>query len=265
MTEEIFSIRESVMIQKPLVHCITNPISINQCANTILSVGAKPIMAEHPEEVCEITDSADALMLNIGNITDARIKSIKLSFSKAKERGIPVLLDVVGIACSKFRRKYVEELLKEYTPSVIKGNYSEIAALQDAQYFSPGVDADASLNESYITHTARELALKYGAVILSTGQTDVVTDGKRTVYVKNGVPELAALTGTGCMLGALCTAFMASLSPMDASISACCYFGICGELARTKIGNGSFMVSLMDRISTLSREDMLEHLNMEER
>lgn len=113
MTDKICSILESVTKQKPLIHCITNPISINQCANTILSVGARAIMAEHPKEVCEITDASNALMLNLGNITDARMESMLLSLKKAKEKGLPVLLDVVGVACSKFRRQYVFKLLKK--------------------------------------------------------------------------------------------------------------------------------------------------------
>lgn len=265
MTDKTWDICEQVKKQKPLIHCITNPISINQCANAILSVGAKPIMAEHPKEVCEITSASDALMLNIGNITDARMESIMLSIGKTKESDIPVLLDIVGIACSKFRRKYVLELFKLSIPSVIKGNYSEIAALHSAEYFSPGVDADISLDVCHITKVARALALKYQTVILATGQTDIITDGKRVVYVKNGTPELASVTGTGCMLGALCTTFMTSANPMDASISSCCYFGICGELAKTESGNGSFMVNFMDRISTLGRERILKYLNVEER
>ncbi len=265
MKDKICSIRENVAKQKPLIHCITNPISINGCANTILCVGAKPIMAEHPEEVYEITDASNALMLNIGNITDARMESIKISLKRAKEKGIPVLLDVVGIACSKFRRKYVLELLKISIPSVIKGNYSEIAALHNAEYFSPGVDADASLDVCYITKTAKELALKNQTVILATGQTDIITDGKRVVYVKNGTPELAYITGTGCMLGALCTTFMTLLMPMEAAVSACVYLGICGERAKTDKGNGSFMVNLMDRISTLRKEEILTYMDMEEK
>ena len=246
MIDKICHILEQVKTQQPLIHCITNPISINQCANAILSVGAKPIMAEHPKEVCEITNTSDALMLNIGNITDARIESIILSIRKAKERNIPVLLDVVGIACSTF-------------------NYSEIKALYDEKYFSPGVDTEPSIDMDNITMVAAELAKKYKTVILATGKTDVITDGKRIVYVKNGTSELASVTGTGCMLGALCSTFMTSASPMDATISACCYFGICGELSRTKNGNGSFMVNLIDKISTLGREEIFKHLNMEER
>lgn len=265
MTDKIYNIRKNVEKQKPLIHCITNPISINQCANSILSVGAKPIMAEHPKEVCEITNASNALMLNIGNITDARMESIILSLKKAKERNIPVLLDVVGIACSKFRRKYVLKLLKKSTPSVIKGNYSEIAALHNVEYFSPGVDAEPCIDIDYITKTAKELAIKYQTVILATGRADIVTDGKRIVYVKNGTPQLASVTGTGCILGALCSAFMTSLSPIDAIISACGYFGICGELAKTDKGNGSFMVNLIDNLSTLNKEQIAKHLNVEEK
>lgn len=265
MIDKICHILEQVKTQQPLIHCITNPISINQCANAILSVGAKPIMAEHPKEVCEITNTSDALMLNIGNITDARIESIILSIRKAKERNIPVLLDVVGIACSTFRRKYVSNLLNKFIPSAIKGNYSEIKALYDEEYFSPGVDTEPSIDMDNITMVAAELAKKYKTVILATGKTDVITDGKRIVYVKNGTSELASVTGTGCMLGALCSTFMTSASPMDATISACCYFGICGELSRTKNGNGSFMVNLIDKISTLGKEEIFKHLNMEEK
>lgn len=264
MKDKFCDIREIVARKKPLIHCITNPISINECANTILSVGAKPIMAEHPKEVCEITGTSDALMLNIGNITDARKKSIKLSLKKAREICIPVLLDIVGIACSKFRRKYVLKLLKVSVPSVIKGNYSEIAALHSKKYFSVGVDADVSLEISYISKISKELALKYQTVVLATGKTDIITNGEKTIYVKNGTSLLASVTGTGCMLGALCTAFLASLEPMEAAVSACVYFGICGESAQTEKGSGSFMVNLMDKISTLSKEEIIKHMNMEE-
>lgn len=223
------------------------------------------MMAEHPKEVCEITKTAAALMLNVGNITDARIESMMIALETAENKGIPVLLDAVGVACSSFRRKYVFRLLDIATPSVIKGNYSEIVALHNENYTSLGVDADGSLDEEYVVKAAKELALQYRTVMLATGKTDMITDGTRVVYSKNGTPELSFVTGTGCMLGSLCTAFMTGAKPMDASIAACCYFGICGELARTEKGNGSFMVNLMDRISTLGREEIKKYLKMEER
>ena len=236
MTDKILKIKASVKNKKPLIHCITNPISINQCANAILSLGARPIMAEHPGEVLKITFESDALMLNVGNITDARMESIAISLKAANEKGIPALLDAVGVACSTLRREYVLSLLKKHTLSVIKGNYSEIKALYDEEYTSGGVDADSSISGDEITKTVTYLAKKYNAVIMATGERDVITDGKRLVYVKNGTPGLAAVTGTGCMSGSICTTFLTAEKPLDASIAACCYFGICGELSVTDRG-----------------------------
>ena len=264
MIEKICNIREKVKKFRPLVHCITNPISINACANTILAVGAKAIMAEHPKEVCEITETSNALMLNIGNVTDARMESIMLSASKAKEVNIPILLDIVGIACSNLRREYVFNLLDVTIPSVIKGNYSEIAALQSRKYHSPGVDAEDFIDERNIVETVTGLAEKYRTIILATGKTDIISDGKRTVYVKNGTPHLASVTGTGCMLGALCATFMTRISPMDAAIAACCYLGISGELSETEKGNGSYMVNLLDSISTLGKDEIRNYYSVEE-
>ena len=104
MHRVIHDIRKTVKQTQPLIHCITNPISINQCANAILAVGGRPIMAEHPMEVAEITRTAKALMLNLGNITDARMESIRISAKTATENGIPILLDAVGVTCSQLRR-----------------------------------------------------------------------------------------------------------------------------------------------------------------
>ena len=263
MVNNIIEIKEKLKIKKPLIHCITNPISINQCANVVLSVGARPIMAEHPKEVLEITSTSDALMLNLGNITDARMESMIISLKTAKKKGIPVLLDAVGVACSRFRKDYSLNLINMSPPNVIKGNYSEIRALYDKDYSSSGVDAQYD-DIGFITEIANKLSIKYKTVILATGQTDVVADGEKTVYIKNGTPNLTSVTGTGCMLGALTSAFLTASNPVDAVVSSCGYFGICGQRAITKKGSGSFMVSLMDKIATLSKKEILKYLNTEE-
>ena len=155
-------IRAAVRDRRPLIHCITNPISINQCANAVLAAGARPIMAEHPAEVKEITESADALVLNLGNITDVRMESMEIALRAAKEKGIPVVLDAVGTACSGLRREYAARLLATAKPAVLKGNYSEIYALYRTAYRASGVDADAALGEDEVKEAAGELAGKYG-------------------------------------------------------------------------------------------------------
>ena len=281
----INTIRNKVKETKPLIHCITNPISIHQCANAILAVGARPMMAEHPQEVREITESAEALLLNLGNITDVRMESMMIAAKAAKQKGIPIVLDAVGVACSGLRRELAAELLKLVTPTVIKGNYSEINALFCEAYRSAGVDADAALEPDSVSRTAVALAKAKRAVILASGEKDIITDGKRLVYGHNGTLQLATVTGTGCMLGALCTAYLSGagqtdcaqetkltqnakrleVSAMDAAITACAVLGICGELAKTEAGSGSFMVRLMDALSTLKDAELEAYLRMEER
>lgn len=262
--KKLHEILEVVRERQPLIHCITNPISINQCANGILAIGARPMMAEHPKEVREITETAGALVLNLGNITDARMQSMEISLQAAKEKHIPVMLDAVGIACSKLRRDYVAHLLNTGMPMVIKGNYSEIYALYQGDYHSSGVDADTEISRDILCDAAVQLARKYGTVILASGKTDVVTDGKRLVRIHNGTKQLSSVTGTGCMLGALCGAYLSVCTDMDAAVAACAVLGICGELAETEKGSGSFMVNLMDTLSTLNGQQLEQYISMEE-
>ena len=261
---KINKLRDEVKSNRPLIHAITNPISIHQCANTILAIGGRPIMAEHPKEVEEITGTSAALLLNLGNITDVRKESMRLSLRCAAEKKIPIILDVVGIACSTLRRQYVTELLKIEVPTVIKGNYSEIRSLYDDCYRSSGVDADFSLNETDTDDICISLARKLNTIVLASGKTDIVTDGRKIAHIRNGSEQLTAITGTGCMLGALSAAYLSADHTMDAITAACVMMGICGQLSETSIGYGSFMVNLMDFFSTISNESIANLIDMEE-
>lgn len=260
----INKIRRDVELNHPLIHCITNPISINQCANALLAVGARPIMAEHPHEVGEITVTAKALLLNLGNITDVRMESMGISLKTAKDNHLPVILDAVGIACSRLRRNFVSELLNIAVPTVIKGNYSEINALYHGEYRSAGVDADASLGVNSMDRAAAELARKYHTIILASGKTDIVTDGSRLIHINNGTGQLSTITGTGCMLGALCAAYMSVEADIEAVVTACAVLGIAGELSETDVGSGTFMVNLMDILSVMKDAQLEKYLDKEE-
>lgn len=264
MIKQLSDIRNKVKESRPLIHCITNPISINQCANALLAVGARPIMAEHPKEVVEITSTAQAVLLNLGNITDIRMESMQLSFEAAKKNKIPVVLDAVGIACSKLRKSYINDLLKADVPEVIKGNYSEINAMYCDAYSSIGVDADDRLNVKKMDVTAAVLARRYNTTILASGKTDIVTDGKRLIHINNGTRQLSMITGTGCMLGALCAAYLSQENGIEAAKTACVVLGICGQLAQTDAGNGTFMVELMDYLTTLNDDDVENNIEIEE-
>ena len=258
-----------------LIHCITNPISMMQCANAVLALGAKPMMAEHPQEVAEITATASALLLNLGNISDVRMESMRISFGVAMEKGIPVVIDAVGVSCSKLRREFVEELLRDYATGLesereqktnqrrllLKGNYSEILALRDLGYTSKGVDAEQGLAIEDVIDAAKTLAKQYSCLVLASGEADVITDGKEIALVHNGHPMMSSITGTGCMQGAICATYLAREASMDSAVDACVYLGIAGEVAVDRLssnadvgelgryGCGSYLIALLDALS----------------
>ena len=219
-------------------------------------------MAEHPEEVYEITETASAVMLNIGNITDARMESIIISGKCCKENNIPFVLDIAGYACSSLRRRYVNSLLEKCIPDIIKGNYSEIKSLSGG-YTAAGVDSE-NIYTAEIEKVAENLSRKYKTVILASGKTDIITDGNRLFRIFNGTHQLSKVTGTGCIQGALCGAFAAVSKPVYSAVAAAVIMGICGELAETDKGNGSFMMSFLDRLSTLTDSEIEEKIRMEE-
>ena len=250
--------------ERALVHCITNPISIKQCADTVLSAGARPIMAEHPLEAAEITETAAALMLNTGNITDARMRSITISAQTANKNNIPFILDVVGISCSRLRKEYIEKLLGTTAPTIIKGNYSEICALYDRSYKSSGIDAHASAYYEKTLNSSVRLAGTLGCVILASGQRDIVTNGEKIFFIDNGSPRLGEITGTGCMLGALTAAYLTRAGALSAAAAACATLGICGEKAARCRGMGSFSTALFDELSLISKKEIMERIRVKE-
>ncbi len=256
-----FNLLQCIKEQKPLIHCITNPISITQCANAILALGALPITAEHPKEVGEITPTADALLINLGNITDARIKSAKIAIKTAKKNSIPVVLDAVGVACSALRLKLAKKLLKTGGVGILKGNYSEINALAHPHYKSAGVDASPTLTAEGIMPVCQDLAAKYNCVILASGKRDIVCSKDKTVLIENGTPALGNITGTGCMQGAIVATFASHGKHFEAAVLGALTLGICGEMAE---GEGNYLANLMNQIGKITAEDIKTRMEVTE-
>ena len=278
MLNEISRIRAAVQQKAPLIHCITNPISIHDCANVVLAAGGRPMMAEHPVEVEEITVTAGALALNLGNITDARRASILIAGKAAMERHIPVILDMVGIGCSHFRRELTEEFLKQRmsgtvkvseSPLILKGNMSELKALAGADYHVSGVDVDSrdvlsESNRAEIIELAKSVAKTYGAVVLASGKTDLVTDGEQVCLIDNGCEMMGRITGTGCMLNVLAGTYMSSGESMAAAVAACVVLGISGEIAAGQCrGTGSFQAAFQDALFCMTDEDIRRRIRID--
>lgn len=270
MIRDIIRLQEQIKERKPLIHCITNPISIHDCANMVLAVGGIPIMAEHPKEAAQITASADALLLNLGNITDVRMESMEISLRTAKAQGIPVLLDLVGTACSKLRFEYANHLLSIGGITVLKGNMSEMLAMVNLPSHSVGIDAgkEDALNDENcgrITAAFQDFSHRTGTVILVSGKTDLVVSPEHVYYLSNGNPMMSAITGTGCMLGAVCTTCLPGADPIHSVILGTAIMGIAGEQAAVlSKGPGTFQTEFLDQVYLINPQILTERIRIEE-
>lgn len=245
-----------------MVHCITNYVTINDVANIILAMGASPIMADDPLEVCEITTMCDSLVINIGTLKQNTVESMLLAGKKANELGHLIIFDPVGVGASAFRKNTAMRLLREIQFSVIRGNISEIKTLYKGNESGYGVDAkqdDAVTKDNLeqVVQMAKDMAQKTKAVIVITGETDMITDGDSVYLVKNGVSDMSRITGTGCMLDGVIAGFIGSNKDqiLNACTAAVCAMGICGEYAKEKAdGAGTLKVHLMDAMSHMNAE-----------
>lgn len=266
------SILDSVRSNKPRIHCITNYVTANDCANILLACGASPIMADAPEESAEITALCDGLVINLGTLSAQRLEAMLLAGKKANELGIPVVLDPVGAGASAFRTKAAEKLLSEVRFSVIRGNLSEIKVLAGKDYHAHGVDTADVIASGGITETA-ELAKSFSrnsnAVTVITGAKDIAANAERAYIISNGHPIMSRITGCGCMLSALTAAFLAAdnAEPLIAAAAAICTMDICGEtgarLMKSTDGNASCRAHIIDAVFNLSGKYLNEQANID--
>lgn len=267
---------KNVKEKSPLLHNITNYVTVNDCANIILACGGSPIMADDKNEVEEITTICGGLNINIGTLNSRTIESMVLAGKKANELGHPVVLDPVGAGASKLRTDTAKRLLDEIKFTVIRGNISEIKTLAGASASTQGVDAnvadritDDSLDSAIAF--AKAFSKKTGAVIAITGAIDLVCDSEKAYIIRNGHPMMSAITGTGCQLSAMTAAFVTA-NPEDtlgAAAAAVCAMGLAGEIAHTRLmepdGNSSYRNYIIDAIYNMTPEQLEEGAKYEVR
>jgi hydroxyethylthiazole kinase len=254
--DEIAAVIDRVRRDQPLVHIISNFVTMGDVANAALAVGARPVMAHAPDEIEEITRAARALVLNLGTPSRERIEAMILAGKAANARGIPILLDPVGVGASSFRKESAARILGSLRIAIVRGNAGEIGALAGIAGTQSGVDtARADYDRARV---GKSLAEKYHAVIAITGATDFVSDGTHVAAVENGDSLLKQITGTGDMLDAIIGACAAVESEvMVAAASGLLWFGIAAERAARSTsarGIGSFRVALLDALGNLNAD-----------
>lgn len=257
----------------PLVHCITNYVTVNDCANALLACGGSPIMADDEREAADITGICSALAVNIGTLNSRTVEAMLSAGKRAAELGNITVFDPVGAGASAYRTQTAERLMKEVRFDIIRGNMSEIRAVAGLSNSTRGVDADSADavtegGEYDAVQFLKELSQKTGSIIAVTGAEDIITDGETAYIVKNGTPLMSKVTGTGCMLSAVTAAFAAANRDalLDAVVCAVASMGLAGERAAERFcGTGSYRTGIIDELSNMTDEILAEGIKVEKR
>ena len=266
---------DNVRATTPLVHCITNYVTVNDCANALLAVGGSPIMSDEPEDVNDIQTICGGLALNIGTLNVRSVEGMFVAGERAGELGHAIVLDPVGAGASALRTRTAGDLLDKLAVSVIRGNMSEVKALAGGASSTRGVDVcpDDAVTENNLAASAafaRGFAAKTGAVVAITGAIDIVADAERALAVRNGSAVMGRITGAGCMLTCVCAAFAVAnpAALLESQVAAVAGMGLAGQVAEGRMGgydgNGSFRTYLLDALYRLDGEALEAGARVEE-
>jgi len=249
-----YSLLERVRADKPVVHHLTNWVTIYDCANIVKVMGGSPVMAHAKEEVAQMAKIASSLVLNIGTLTPEFVTAMKIAAKSANKKGIPVILDVCGAGATRLRDRKALELLNETKINIIKGNASEVARVSGERVMTKGVDAGHVGKD--IIEIAQTLARRRKCTVVVTGKEDIVTDGYKLYIIKNGHPMMTHIVGTGCMAASCIGTFAAVESDLTyAAASALVCFEIAAECAvKSSKGPGTFKEKIFDCIFNLDKK-----------
>ncbi len=264
----ISKVRENV----PLVHNITNYVTVNDCANAILAIGASPIMADDILEAADITSISKALVINIGTLNQRTIESMVESGKRANDIGIPVVFDPVGAGASAFRNDTVKKILDNVKISIIRANLSEMSYIAGISVSTKGVDSSEADAGNDAVEVVRNVAKRYNCVAAVTGATDVISDGEKVAKLSNGDKLLSKVTGTGCMASALVGSYAGAAHISEefdyfhAAVAGIASMGIAGELAMksSESGIGSYHIDIINGLSKMDEKLMSDMIKLTE-
>ena len=253
-TKESFAqIIEDLQSAKPVLHHITNYVTAGDCADAALAMGASPIMADDAEEIAEVIAASDALVLNLGTISEASMEAMESAAGTAKEAGIPVVLDPVGVMSSSLRLDFALRLLQAGYITIVRGNCDECKALLEQETDGRGVDSVQTPDQGEALKTVKDAAQQYQCIFAMTGIVDYISDGKRALMINGGNPLMTRITGGGCMTTTVVAACAAVAEDKFAgAMLGLIIMGQAAELAagllEKKDGPGMFKVRLLDSI-----------------
>ena len=279
LLEKIDKTLKQIKDKNPLTHCITNSVTINDCANAVLAIGGSPFMAEDAEELEEVVTISDVLVINIGKLSKEQINSMHVSAKVANETKTPIVIDPVGVGVTQLRNKTTLDLINNYDIAAIRGNISEIKSIAkleeviDENNTAKGVDVNTDdiitkENLSANGEIIKELANKLDTTILASGPIDILSDGTTTVAIDNGDDMMPLITGSGCMLSSIVGSCIGGSTPLEGTLVAILAMNLAGEKARAKVeerdeGTGSFRTYLIDYLYKTNAESLVSESNIE--
>ncbi|MFJ5791621.1 hydroxyethylthiazole kinase [Lysinibacillus sp. NPDC093197] len=245
---------QTIRKKRPLIHCITNYVVANFQANGLLAIGASPVMADESLEVEEMVSIASALLINIGTLTTRTKESMLLAGKKANALGVPIILDPVGVGATNLRKQAIQQLLEAVHFAVIRCNIGELAAIADVHWQQKGVDSGSG--SISVKDKAKEISKKYNCIVIVTGEKDFITDGEHSQWIIGGHARMTEVTGTGCLLSAICcAAYIAGNEPFSQLCNTLtCYKKVAEHAASSAPYNGDFAVSVLNELHRLSKD-----------
>lgn len=242
--------------KNPLVHHITNYVTVNDCANVCICAHGSPVMTDEADDIPQMTKIASSLVLNIGTLNNRTVESMIIAGKVANDSKIPIVFDPVGVGATSYRTDVASRIIGECRPSVIKGNAGEIGVLSGIGGDVKGVDSNGINGD--LSEAVRMLSNKYGCIVAASGPVDYVSDGDVTYELGNGSDYQGLVSGTGCMLSSVIGCYVGACgASIDSVVSAITVFNIAAESAeRNAKGPASFKVSLMDALYSLKTDDI---------
>ncbi|MEG0449599.1 MAG: hydroxyethylthiazole kinase [Lysinibacillus sp.] len=249
-------ILQAIRKHNPLIHCITNYVVANFKANGLLAIGASPVMADEVNEVEEMVTLASALVLNIGTLNNRTKKAMLLAGKKANALCIPVVLDPVGVGATAYRKEAILAILNEVKVDVIRCNIGELAAIANVDWQQKGVDSGRG--EISLSAEAKKIALRYKCTVIVTGEQDLITDGEQLNWIKGGNEKMTEITGTGCLLSAICAAaYVSGDAPFTQLIDVLKSYKKIAENAITSSNAiGDFQIAVLNELHHLSTREV---------
>ncbi|MBU3112170.1 hydroxyethylthiazole kinase [Clostridium lacusfryxellense] len=275
INKKIVELLKNVKEKNPLVHHITNYVTVNDCANITLAIGASPVMADDINEVSDMVSLSSSLVINIGTLNSRSVESMIMAGKRANELNIPVILDPVGVGATNYRTVTAKRIISEVKLAVIRGNLSEVKVLYGTQTKTKGVDS-IEIDSENVDEFAQEkemasaLAIRLNTVVAITGARDVISDGKTIYSVANGHKIMSKVTGTGCMCTSLIGSYLgAGDNNLIAAVAGIVSMGIAGEVAYSGLdknidGTGTLKVKILDIIYNLSENLIMKRSKINE-